>query len=158
MTWRIRHLSVSTPEDFCLYHRISFNWYVALWKNERCASGEGPFLLKTKCFTPLCEPASSRSVRTTVGLTLWLPLWLVPSFTTPGGMSQTVTCTFSCWCLHLNPDSPRNRSGLVPSALAVRVSTVGTLFSCQELSCENPRVATLLSSPLVPSLGLSYGR
>jgi hypothetical protein len=59
------------PKTFACIIEYHSHWYVALWKNERCASGEVPLLLGTKCFTPLCEPASSRSLRTTVGLTPW---------------------------------------------------------------------------------------
>ena len=37
-----------------------------MWIYERCASGEGSFLWRTKCFTPLCKSVNLRYVRTSL--------------------------------------------------------------------------------------------
>lgn len=126
-----------------------------MWKNERCASGEVSFLWRTKCFTPLCRSANLRSFRTSSTFTFRKPFRLVPSPTTPCRVCRTVTCSFSCWCLHLNSDTPRIQSNLFPSAVALRESAVATLFSCQSYDCEYSRSTNPASIPLVPSQGLS---
>ena len=126
-----------------------------MWIYERCASGEGPFLWRTECFTPLCKSANLRSVRTSLVYSPRKPVRLVPSPTTPCRVCRTVTCSFSSWCLHLNSDIPRTQSDLFPPAVALGESAVATLFSCQPHDCEYSRCTNPVSIPIVPLLGLS---
>jgi len=43
-----------------------------------------------------------------------------------------------------------------PSAVALEVQIVDTLFSCQSYDCEHPKIAKSSSVPLVLLPGLSY--
>ena len=103
---------------------------------------------------PVNLPAHGRS-----GLrclhTTWKPFRLVPSPTTHSSECRTVTCLLSYWCLHLTPDFPLNQVNPNPSAVALRVEVVDTLFSCQPIDCEHPRIAKSYSVPLVLLPGLS---
>lgn len=132
--WSIRHLSLSTPEVFrFVSYRISFNMIVAIAEKWTMCFGRSsvPFenkMLHTTLWT--CQLTVCQDF--VVFVTTWKPLRLVPSPTTPGRECRTVTCDFSYWCLHLNSDIPRTQSDYYPSAVALGVVTVVTLFSCQD--------------------------
>ena len=76
MTRSVRHLSLSTPEELLL---SNCQLVQQLWDNERCASGEGSFLLETKCFTPLCKSVNLRYFRNTLTYRLGIPSYWYPA-------------------------------------------------------------------------------
>ena len=89
-------------------------------------------------------------------VTTWIPVinWW-PSPTSTWRRSRTIPFTFSCWCLHLNPDTSRGQNRYFLSAVAHENLSVGNLFSCEPLSWHRSIKPLKLFLPIVPLLGLS---